>query len=608
MKMHKSIVAAIAAAVLVASAACKNGGAPGSSGVANPPFRGDPPQDAYVYQGEPGVYGGQLVLSLPSEMKTFNVIAAVESSSNDVLWYHVFRCLVDFRNGDNPPAYDSGVCTSYEKSADAKQWTFHLRRGVRWSDGEPFTADDVLFTYDVIRDKNVQTDIAAIFDEGKDANGETIYPELKKLDDYTVQFNLHEPKGGFLDMAFNLWLIPKHKWEASWRAGKFNEQMQVSSDPNEMVGLGPYRIKEYVAGQRVVLERNPYFWKVDKKGQRLPYLDRIIFVFARSFDTILAKFQAGDIDGMSRVLADQFALVKRMESPDIKVEDIGVTYDTNWMVLNQHTGTNKTNGKPFVVPWKLRLFRNQKFRQAVSYAIDREGIANTIYSARAEPLFTFVTSGDNYWYSDDIMKYPHDPARARQLLSEIGLADMNGDGLLEDSEGHTVEFNISPNAENAQRTNVAAFISNNLKEVGIKANVAPAAINVISTMLRSTFEYEAIILGWQTGVPPGPINTKNILLSAADSHPGFPSQQTPSTEWESRIDDLVKKIDASPDEAERKRLFAEIQRIWSEQMAEINLVAQKEGVAYRTKFGNLRPCSLPPRLTWNCEEIYLKSR
>lgn len=602
MIMVRRVVAMIAVSVLIASAACNPRRSSQSTGTPNPPFKGEPPQDAYMYQGEPGVYGGWLTLALPSEMKTFNVIGAVESSSNDVLWYHVFRCLVDFRNGDNPPAYDAGLST-VESSPDAKQWTFHLRRGVLWSDGEPFTADDVLFTYDVIRDKNVQTDIRSIFDEGHET-----FPELKKLDDYTVQFNLHEPKGGFLDMIFNLWLIPKHKWEAAWRAGKFNEQMQVSSDPNDVVCLGPYRIKEYVAGQRVVLERNPYFWKVDKKGQRLPYLDRINFIFARSFDTVLAKFQAGEIDGMSRVLADQFALVKRMESPDIRVEDIGVTYDTNWMILNQNPGTNKDNGQPFVTAWKLRLFRNQKFRQAISYAIDRESIANTIYSARAEPLFTFVTSGDKYWYTDDIMKYPHDPDRARQLLAEIGLSDQDGDGFLEDSEGHTVELNISPNAENAQRTNMAAFISNNLKEVGIKANVAPVAINVIGTMLQSTLDFEAIILGWQTGVPPGPINTKNTLLSSAPSHACFPNQQTPSTDWESRIDDLVKKIDASPDESERKRMYGEIQRIWSEQLPEINLVAQKEGVAYKSKFGNLRPTSLPPRLTWNCEEIYLKGR
>jgi peptide/nickel transport system substrate-binding protein len=295
-----------------------------------------------------------------------------------------------------------------------------------------------------------------------------------------------------------------------------------------------------------------------------------------------------------------------MEGSEIKVEDVGVTHDTNWMAFNQNTLSNPKTGKPFVTPWKLRLFRDQRFRQAVSFAIDREGIANTIYAGRGVPIYSFVTPGDKYWYSDDIMKYPYDPARARQLLADIGLEDSNGDGLLEDAEGHTVEFTINPNAQNAQRTSAAAFIARNLKDVGLKANLSPLATNVISNMLQVTFDFDAIVLGWQTGVPPGPINAKNILSSSAQLHVCFPNQSKPSSEWEARVDELVKEIDASADEAQRKQMFGEIQRIWSEQLPEINFVAQKEAVAYKTKFHNVKPTVLPPRLTWNCEEIYVK--
>jgi peptide/nickel transport system substrate-binding protein len=309
---------------------------------------------------------------------------------------------------------------------------------------------------------------------------------------------------------------------------------------------------------------------------------------------------------MDRIRAEEFSLIKRQEGPDVKVEDIGVALDAYWLTLNQNTGINPKTGKPFVEVWKQKLYRNQKFRQAVSYAIDREGLANTVFAGRAVPLYSFVTPGDKLWYSDDIMKYPLNKELARQLLAEIGLKDSNGDGLLEDAEGHTVEIVIHPNAGNSQRESSAAFIAKNLQDIGIKASSNPVNANLISDMLLTTHNFDAILFGWQSGVPPGPPNVKNLLLSSGESHTFFPSQKTPSTEWEARIDQLVKQIDETADFAERKRLYAEAQKIWSEQMAEINLVAERAGIAYKSRFGNISPSTLPPRVTWNSEEIYIK--
>ena len=603
--MRRVVVVAVMIA-LIALAACK----PSSPNVItdgpNPPFLGEPPQDAYIFQGEPGTYGGTLVLELKNDPKTFNIILANDENTAFLLWYHVFRWLIDFRNGDTPPDFDSGLCNKWDTSPDAKQWTFYFRRGVRWSDGEPFNADDVMFTWDVIRDENVGNSLADVFKEGKDGNGKPIYPQLTKVDDYTVRFDLNSPNGMFLDAIVNFFPIPKHKWEGAWRAGKFNDVMKLGANPDDIVSLGPFRIKEYVSGQRVVLERNPYFWKVDKKGQRLPYLDRIIFVTAKDFNTVQAKFQAGELDIMSRVRAEDYAQVMKMESPDITVQDIGVVLDTQWIAFNQNNSVNSKTGKPYVEPWKQRLFRDQKFRQAISYAIDREGLANTVYAGRAVPLFSFVTPADTYWYSDDVMKYSYDPARARQMLAEIGLKDTDGDGILEDPEGHRVEFTIHTNSENSQRVRTSVFIVRNLQDIGIKASADSVSLNTISDMMQSNFNFDAIVLGWGAGVPPGPINVKNVLLSSGLQHVCFANQAKPSTEWEAHVDQLVHEIDSSPDPAVRKQKYAEIQRIWSEQLPEINLVAQKEAIAYKNKFGNLLPTPLPPRGTWNVEEIYIK--
>lgn len=603
--MRNFVVAVLMTAMIVA-VGCKGGAPSVASGTPNPPFQGELPQDAYLYSGEAGIYGGTLVLSVPDDPKTFNIIRVTDTATADVLWFNVFRCPIDYRNGGDPPDFDPGLCTKWEATPDARTWTFHLRRGVRWSDGEPFNADDILFTYDVIRDKNVETASRDVFIEGKDENGEAIYPDLEKIDDYTVRFKLHNPNGSFLDAVYNLWLIPKHKWEQSWRTGNFGSAMMLSDDPNSIVGLGPFRVKEFVSGQRVVLERNPYFWKVDSRGQRLPYLDRMVFVIVKDFNTIQSKFQAGEIDVMSRVRPQDYALVKRMESAETKVEDIGISYDTNWVAFNQNTGSDPKTHKPFVERWKLRLFRDQKFRQAVSYSIDRDALINTVFSARGVPIYSFVTPGDKLWFSDDVVKYPYDPDRARQMLAEVGLKDTNGDGFLEDSEGHTIEVSLSTNASNNQRVETASFLARSLQAVGIKANALPISFGVLVDKMQSTFDFDALVLGWQPNPPPGPSGTKNVVLSSGLQHACFASQQRPSSEWEARADQLMQQIETSLDQTERYRLYAQVQRIWSEYLPEINLVAPLEAVAYKNKFGNLHPVSLPPRATWNCEEIYMK--
>src|SRR5262249_10148029 len=174
------------------------------------------------------------------------------------------------------------------------------------------------------------------------------------------------------------------------------------------------------------------------------------------------------------------------------------------------------------------------------------------------------------------------------------------------AEGHTIEVNVITNSENSQRVQSAAFIVKNLKEVGIKASSTPMSFGAVNTALQSTFDFDAILLGWRAAVPTGPSNYKNILLSSGLQHVWSPSQPAPSTEWEARIDHLVYQIQESRDEAERKRLYGEIQKLWSEQLPEIDLVAEQEAVAYKTTIGNVHPSPLPPRATWNIEEIYFK--
>lgn len=593
--------------LVISASACRAGEQAGSTGVPNPPFQGDPPLDPYVYAGEPGVYGGSLVMAKAADMRTFNPLTVTDAPSAEVLFCHVFRSLVDYRYVGDSAGFDYGLCKQWEVSPDGLQWTFYLRRGVRWSDGEPFDADDVLFTYRVAIDENAGSSVRESLSEGRDSEGGWIFPRIEKLDDHTVRFTLSKLNGSFLDAVYAMWLVPEHKWSEAWHEGRFGEGMKVGDGPSDVVSLGPYHITEVVTGERIVLERNPYFWKVDRKGQRLPYLDRIVFVIAKDFNTIQLKLLAGEIDVMPRVRAEDYAAIKGAEGPGLKVEDIGVSLDAIWLALNQNTGADPRSGKPLVAPWKLRLYRDQRFRQAIAHAIDREGLILSVFAGRAVPIYSFVTPGDSYWYSDDrAREYSYDPERARRLFLEAGLRDADGDGFLEESTGRTAEVNILTNSESAQRIGAANFIAQNLRRVGLKSGVDARPLSVVLNSMQAKYDFDALLLSWQTAVPPGPTNSKSILLSSGRQHVCFPMQSAPSTEWEAQIDDLVHRIETSGDSAERRRLYGELQQVWSEQLPEIDLVAQREAVAYRDKFGNLRPSPLPPRVTWNCEEIYIK--
>src|SRR5262249_5364209 len=262
----KKIALILLLALLTLAAACRKVNSGNGGSTPNPPFEGDAPQEAYVSQAESGTYGGQIVMAIANDPRNFNIILATDTATAFILQNHLCRALVDYRNGGDPPDYDVGICTKWESSPDAKEWTFYLRKGLRWSDGQPFTADDVLFTYDVAKDEKVVNALIDVFKEGTTEDKKPLYPDLEKIDETTVRFKLHQPNSAFLDAAINRYPIPKHKWEQTWRAGKFNEAMALNSDPKDIIGLGPFRLKEYTAGQRVVLERNPYFWKVDKKG------------------------------------------------------------------------------------------------------------------------------------------------------------------------------------------------------------------------------------------------------------------------------------------------------------------------------------------------------
>lgn len=576
------------------------GGNPlGPTGTANPPFADPAPEEPYVFQGAPGTYGGTLVFSTISDPKSFNPITAAETSTTAVTNGPMYVPLLGFDNIEQK--VDSGLTTRYESTPDGLVWTFYIRKGVRWSDGQPFTAHDVKFTFDVAFDPNVDNSIKSSF-----VQQDGSYPVVDVLDDHTVRFTLKEPNALMLDNIGSTYLAPRHKWEDEWRAGTFDQALGITTPPEDVVSLGPYRLKEYSTNQRVLLERNPYYWKVDTKGQRLPYIDRVVLQIVPDLNAMLARFQSGETDMMSQVRPEEVELLRRDEAArDFKVYDLGPGFNVLYIAVNQNTGRSAA-GKPYVDPAKSAWFTDVKFRKALSHAIDREGIIKTMYQGLGIPISTFTPPANKVWYDESaVVTYPYDPERARALLAEIGIQDRNGDGVAEDAQGNRIEFQLVTNSNNPTRVNVATFIKDNLRAVGINVNFQAIDFNSMVEMLQNTFNWEAVIGGWQSGNPPDPVLMKNILLSSGQLHYSYPKQTTPATDWERRIDELMQLNARTVDLPTRKQQFSEVLRLWSDNLPEIDLVAPNYAVAAKNRVANLRPSPLPLYTYWNIEELYL---
>jgi peptide/nickel transport system substrate-binding protein len=548
---------------------------------------------------EPGIPGGRLVVATFGDPKTFNPITANESSSQDIYRF-LFNPLVNY----DWPSQQAipGLAESWSVGADQKTWTFKLRKGVLWSDGQPLTADDVLFTFN---DVVYNTNIINVTADGVREDGTNFV--VTKLDDYTVQIVTPDIYAPLLDAIYNVYILPRHKLAQAVKENRFTAAYGIDSSPEDVVGSGPYRLKQYKSGESTLLERNPYFWEVDKKGQRLPYLDNVIYTVVPNGKAASLRFLNGESDVNEIVYPDEFDhYTEEAAKGRFELLNLGVGPERGFIWFNENTNVNEKTGKPCVDPVKLKWFRNQKFRQAVSYAIDRASIVKAIYSGRGVPNYGFETAANARWQNTNIMKYPFSLDKARALLAEIGIKDRDADGYLKDADGNTIEFVFNTNVGNEPRAKTALMIQEDLKELGFKVTFQPVEFNSLIDRIDVSHEYDCILLSLG-GSGADPSNGLNVMLSSGFTHQWFPRQKTPSTDWEARIDYLMVANLKTLDFSKRKEYYDEVQAILSEQVPMIYTASPFSYVAVRSDLRNLRPTVQSYyRATWNIEELYFK--
>jgi peptide/nickel transport system substrate-binding protein len=553
-------------------------------------------EESLSLPGEIGHSGGRLVISLRGEPKTLNPLTAADNVSREVLGTMQADLVhIDRATQVTEPA----LAKSWKISADGLQYTLTLRQGLRFSDGQPLDADDVIFSFRVYLDENVhatQRDLLIV-------GGKPI--TVRKVDAQTLVFQFAKPYGVEERLFDGFAILPRHLLEKPYQEGKLSHLWAPSTPPNEWAGLGPFRLKEYVAGQKLVLERNPYYWKTDTKGNRLPYLDELVFLFVPSADAQVLRFQSGETDMITRLGAENFSVLGRQQR-GYTMSDAGPGLEYNFLFFNLNDLGEKSSPD---LARKQKWFRDVRFRQAISAAVDREAIVRLVYQGRGAALWGPATPGNRRWVNTAIPHSPRSLEHARELLKQAGFSwstASNGDSILIDPDGKPVEFSILTSSSNADRTKMATLLQDDLKQLGMHVQVVPLEFRSLIDRVTQTKEYEACLLGLAS-FDADPNSDLNVWLSSGGTHLWNPTQTHPSTPWEAEIDRLMEQQLSTPGYDLRKKLYDRVQEILAENQPMIFLASPDILVGAKNSIANFRPAVLEPYVLWNVEQLYFRT-
>ena len=509
------------------------------------------------------------------------------------------------------------IAESFEINEDSTEFVFHLREGMKWSDGEPFTAHDIVFWYeDVLMNEELTPAVPTWVMSG----GEPV--QVEAIDDHTVRFTFQEPNGLFLnnlalpDNAV-VTLYPRHYMEqfhtayntenlddlvaeegaADW-VQLFENKADIHrySNGDKPVLYAWTLTTAYGEGTRVVAERNPYYWKVDTGGNQLPYIDRVVYNVLEDPEVLLLQALNGEIDMYDRHianLANRAVLADNAEAGDYDFYDL-VPAGGNAMVLFLNLNAND--------PVKREIFQNKDFRIGLSHAIDRQEIIDLIYLGLNEPSQVAPRAEANIYDEEFAKQYTeYDPELANEFLDRAGYTERDGDGFRLGPDGERISFTIEVTAAIQQWVDAIELIQNDLAEVGIEMEALVADRSLVWERMQAG-EQEAMVWGGEGGLYMdalmGPYSYFPYSIYSkfapywSNWYQGAEPAEEPPADVQRQMD-LYDQIQASADADEQMRLMTEILDIAKEQFYHIGIATQPPGYGIvKNNFHNV-PESMP---------------
>jgi peptide/nickel transport system substrate-binding protein len=510
---------------------------------------------------------GELRFCLHHEPKTFDPLK-VEDDASVTIRYLTGGVLL--RMNRQTQALEPELAQSWKVSKDGKQITFTLRSGVLFSDGTPFSADDVAYTVKLLMDPALHSPTGDAFRSGP-GNVET-----KITSPTQISITFPASVAG-LDRQFDQVAI-----------------LSAHSGKKEMAVLGPFMVADYKAGATVLLKRNPNYWKSDAQGRKLPYLDSIKLDIQPNRDVEMLRFKRGEVDLINTLDSEYFDKLAPT-SPQL-VHDAGPSLDSEQLWFNEV-------GKAPLPAYKKNWFRSAAFRRAISAAINREDLVRVVFRGHAQAAVGAVSPANKFWFNARLKPETYAPDAALKALEGEGFRLENG--TLKDKDGNAVVFSIITNSGNKYRERMATMIQQDLQKIGIQVNVVTLDFPSLIERMTQTFDYEAILLGL-TNVGLDPNEQMNVWLSSSENHQWNPSEKTPETAWEGEIDRLMQAQASSADPKKRKESFDRVQEIALEQAPFIFLVNRNALSAVAATVHGASPVILVPQTYWNAERLSVK--
>jgi len=498
------------------------------------------------------------------------------------------------------------LAKSWEWSDDGLQLTMHLLEGAKWSDGEPFTADDVMFTWeDLINDPQV---IRLSGTKGDAFNLDGQPSTLEKIDDYTIMWTFATPKPLQLfyimdESDFNI--SPAHQIKPLHP--KYNDAMDYKSFQDALPAeqlpiatMGPWVPVEYKTDELLIMRRNPYFWEVDEEGNQLPYIDEAVYQkgpsgVGRTLCTLAGGCDHTNVENPSSEYVDT---LKRAAEPDAEFRMSWGPEDLTFQLsLNQSEGLGIQDDRDVAV---RQLFREDDFRQAVSHALDRDGIAQSLVRG---PLLRAWAGGMAPGGPDfdpaSVVYYGYNVDRANELLDGLGLEDTDGNGIRNfpadgPGAGEDIVLGLFTSEGAAETRSIGDQVVIMLDAVGLKANARP---------MNSQAELDNDATG-QWDMKISRVDTNSLIFTNCNNYAPLTSV-TPNwnragegervlRDWEQDLADTITAYCASRDATERKELINHWNYVWTYHNYAIGTVVGRKGLALAKRFKNI-PAGLPPR-------------
>jgi len=496
-------------------------------------------------------YGDALVEGVIGEPSNLIPMLASDSASHNVAGM-IFSGLVKY---DTDLSVKGDLAESWDISKDGLVITFHLRKGVKWTDGVEFTADDVKFGFDTIVDEKTPTAYKEDFLQVKKA---------EVIDRYTFRATYEKPFATALTSWSSLVVLPKHLLE-----GKDITKTDFARNP---IGLGPYKLVRWTPGQDLILESNRDYFE----GR--PYIDNYIYKIIPDPATMFLVLKTGEIDTMG--------LTPIQYTKQTDTQFFRNNYNKYRYPAFSYTHMAFNLKHPF--------FQDKRVRQAISFAIDKKELVDVVLFGLGSPA-TGPYVPNTWPYNPDVQRYDYNPEKAKQLLKEAGWQDRDGNGLL-DKDGRQFEFTILTNAGNTLRKNTATIIQWRLEKIGIKVNIRTVEWSTFVNQFIDKKRFEAVLLGWSIGLD-------------ADQYDIWHSSKTKEKELNfisfsnPEVDELLEKGRRTFDINERKKAYFRIQEILADEAPYVFLYVPDSTPVVHARIKGIKPT--PIGISYNLPKWYV---